>query len=462
MKKIVSLLCLTLSSSVLCGCAKQQIDETVYENTHFYISGNGKNASAAEYIWDMNPEHTDIIIPDKADGVRVTALGGYNSSGDPAPFMIMPGNDDYIWTASVPSPENYLCPVFWQDLVFTVHVGKNVTEFARASDDGYYGIRDDYGNLIFYHPVCYFECDSDNRTFYSEEGRLYERKTGDMPSEENRLLPTGEYGPLFDRLSFRKKLSGRYVSDNNGGSKTVIEVCDSLWMIMLNISEYLDDELFEYRGAAVIPKEAIDMNDTETVSVPVDIYTFYESQDPDTYMDLFNDPHPAYTMTITEDALIFDHWDGNGSPLTDGKDNIVLERDHYAPSLFPSHPSDTYFLFADAERRTGFDGDDELISGCWQSESMALEIRADQTIAVQMKDTFVPSGYRGICSTGSDGDLRFVMAKIGCGTGLYSGRIHYEPAEGTIQISTVDGYDSEPLIPQKYYQTTELFPLELN
>lgn len=139
-------------------------------------------AFAAVYEWDGREETLDFTVPDTVFGYRVTALGGYVGRGAP-----------YAFTVELPERFGHLRESFdtedWDfarekhpnaevvELPFTVHIGRNLEEIREAAFGSCYGFTPE-GKEVLYHITLTVDCDPENKTFYSENGVLYERATG--------------------------------------------------------------------------------------------------------------------------------------------------------------------------------------------------------------------------------------------------------------------------------------------
>lgn len=139
-------------------------------------------AFAAVYEWDGREETMDFTVPDTVFGYRVTALGGYVGRGAPYAFAVeLPerfghtresfGEDlwDYA-LAQYPNAEVV-------ELPFTVHIGKDLEEIREEAFGSRYAFTPE-GKEVLYHITLTVDCDPENKTFYSENGILYERATG--------------------------------------------------------------------------------------------------------------------------------------------------------------------------------------------------------------------------------------------------------------------------------------------
>lgn len=149
---------------------------------HYQINEQGKRAFAEQCVWDLDPTHRSFDIADTVEGAEVQRLGGYTGVGVPHPFRIEPERGaDYI-SSSDPSQESFDVPVTWQDLEFTIYLGRELKEIAGVTEVPYYGVKNPSGGIDFYRPVCRFVCDEGNETFYSRDGVLYKR-SDDTPAE---------------------------------------------------------------------------------------------------------------------------------------------------------------------------------------------------------------------------------------------------------------------------------------
>lgn len=147
-------------------------------------------AFAAVYEWDGREETMDFTVPDTVFGYRVTALGGYVGRGAP-----------YAFTVELPESFGHTRESFGEDLwdyarekypnaevvelPFTVHIGKDLEEIRQELFGSYYGFTAE-GHEVLYHVTLTVDCDLENKTFYSENGVLYDRETGEA------VLGTGE------------------------------------------------------------------------------------------------------------------------------------------------------------------------------------------------------------------------------------------------------------------------------
>ncbi len=167
--------------------------EAVQGRVLYHINDRGSKAFASVCTWDLDPSHTEFDIAGEIEGAAVEALGGYIGSGVPNPFLIEGDKQQKPLATADPAAGKWEVPVTWQDLEFTVYVGKNVTKIGTARDSLYYGVETEEG-IAFYRPVCYFVCDEANPTLYSRDGVLYLRADGTQLKFQEPLLERREPG----------------------------------------------------------------------------------------------------------------------------------------------------------------------------------------------------------------------------------------------------------------------------
>ena len=147
-------------------------------------------AFAAVYEWDGREETMDFTVPDTVFGYRVTALGGYVGRGAPYAFTVeLPegfgqgkeGFGEDLWDYALEKYPNAEVV----ELPFTVHIGKDLKEIQEEAFGSCYGFTAE-GHEVLYHITLTVDCDPENKTFYSENGVLYDRETGEA------VLGTGE------------------------------------------------------------------------------------------------------------------------------------------------------------------------------------------------------------------------------------------------------------------------------
>lgn len=129
-------------------------------------------------------EGMEITIPDDYNGIPIKRVGGFSGIGAPSPFRIdlsqvymnaPEGSEfDMIWRY----PDDELSVAYTiENVVFQLHIGKNIEEIDFVFMDDYYPHIDEDGTVTFYHPVVYITCSEENTTFYSKDGKLYYKST---------------------------------------------------------------------------------------------------------------------------------------------------------------------------------------------------------------------------------------------------------------------------------------------
>ena len=134
----------------------------------YYVNQFSRRAFAGSYVWDGEPDHMTIAIPEEAGSLPVTSLGGYTGRGVPVLF-------------GVTLPEEYRSTLTSQEgmevqeeLVFTVEIGSSVRELT-AVDMGYDTVGVRPGATVRYHVSYVYRCAPENPTFYAADGVLYRR-----------------------------------------------------------------------------------------------------------------------------------------------------------------------------------------------------------------------------------------------------------------------------------------------
>ena len=145
-----------------------------------------------DYRCPVYTENFEIIIPDDYEGMPIKRIGGYFGRGVPTPFSISladlcmnaPKGSKYdaVFCGDISEfniPEDYVV----EDVVFHLHIGKNIDTIEFVVMDEYYPHMNDDGSITFYHPVVNIICSDENRHFYSKDGKLYHKKTDEFLSD---------------------------------------------------------------------------------------------------------------------------------------------------------------------------------------------------------------------------------------------------------------------------------------
>lgn len=195
MKKIVSLVLLFAVALSLSGCALA--DASVCYSAPVEVDGFGVSVNemanccfVGAYTCGEYVENQEITVPDAYDGKPVTKLGGFYGRGVSVPFHISlegymnaPTGDTYANAFYGDIREFQISDDYTvENLVFVLNIGKNVKEIGNVETDVYCPHVNADGSITFYHPVVRIRCAEENRYFYSEDGKLYNRKTNELIS----------------------------------------------------------------------------------------------------------------------------------------------------------------------------------------------------------------------------------------------------------------------------------------
>ena len=163
---------------------------------YIYASWLERRAYVTEYGFykDLIDER-EIWVPDEVRGMPVESLGGYDRNGSmlsfqgpkdaPVPFYVsldwyyelqpdLFKNHETFWLEDPEFPLNMDdYEMVYMD--FTVHIGKNINEIVDVMNIVQRVTLTD-GTVKLYRVRYFFVCDEQNKTFYSEDGKLYERR----------------------------------------------------------------------------------------------------------------------------------------------------------------------------------------------------------------------------------------------------------------------------------------------
>lgn len=175
MKKLTAIFLPLVMLFILCACTYESMDT---EGGIGYLSG-GNGAAAYCFTWDGDGDNTDIVIPDRLGNKRVKALGGYYGRGVPCPFFIDVTErvgQDFIASESVDYEqlEDDIGILYFD---FDLYLGKNI---GSVYSEPRVTVGTVNGERTAYCPRVYVHCDEENKSFFSEDGRLYYRETGEL------------------------------------------------------------------------------------------------------------------------------------------------------------------------------------------------------------------------------------------------------------------------------------------
>lgn len=197
MKKVFLIVMTVLFVFGLCGCFFEGVSllySDYAEANGFFIAIN-KTANCCfvgNYECTEYTENFEITIPDHYDGIPIKRIGGYYGSGVPTPFYISlydlymnaPSGSKYggIFAGDISDfnlPDTYTV----EDVVFTLNIGKNIEAIEFVVMDLYFPHINENGSLTLYHSVVYINCSEENEHFYSQDGKLYDKKTNELVSD---------------------------------------------------------------------------------------------------------------------------------------------------------------------------------------------------------------------------------------------------------------------------------------
>lgn len=191
MKKILAFILALIFVLSFTGCAFVEDLSLLYD--HYEYADNfcfGVNDTAGccfagayncrEYTYGM-----EITIPDEYNGKPVKRIGGYFGRGYPTPFYFEIG--EWCETTAHTEYDADLSTIdeagnIIADLPYVLNIGKNIDSVVYVENHLYPCTMED-GSIVFYHPVVSINCSEENRTFYSENGRLYNRKDNTLVSD---------------------------------------------------------------------------------------------------------------------------------------------------------------------------------------------------------------------------------------------------------------------------------------
>lgn len=149
------------------------------DGVRYYLRADRLRAFAGVCVWDGESDTVDYRIPDRVDGAKVTSLGGliYGTA-----FKKLP----YGWGVALPETfrgaerVGFLPQTNVTELTLTVrlHLGRYVSGMENIGElvpVGYYST----GASYIIRQKWVVTCDERNETYYAENGRLYDRGSGE-------------------------------------------------------------------------------------------------------------------------------------------------------------------------------------------------------------------------------------------------------------------------------------------
>lgn len=152
-----------------CSCAYSG-DTMVKDNLEFMPHSFAPRCFVNTLSWPEGQQELTLRIPDKVQGKRVTALGGFMGSGVPCPFMVdIPGLEGYFLEDML--PEDAVVEQYHLAII----LGKNIREVKFAFMDHYYHM----GENRFIQILVTVDL-GENTYFGVQDGKLYCKADGEI------------------------------------------------------------------------------------------------------------------------------------------------------------------------------------------------------------------------------------------------------------------------------------------
>ena len=170
--------------------AYSDYDSVTVQNIDYEYNRTFKKAFADAYFWNGSRDSMELTVADSVEGTDVTCLGN-PSSGPTHAFLINLPDEMYPEGSFLASSAEEYNDDDYETLVFTVNIGKNISEIAEDEISpekcGYQYVIDEsqgedgnYTYDVIYRIVYRFNVDPASEYFYSEDGRLYGKSSGEL------------------------------------------------------------------------------------------------------------------------------------------------------------------------------------------------------------------------------------------------------------------------------------------
>lgn len=182
MKRLIAFIFAILVLFSFCGCELLEDLSLLYvgsvyvDNLHICINETADCCFAGSYTCNEYTYGMEITIPDEYEGKPIKHIGGYYGRGVPTPFYFdisSASTNDMVYSTVDEAQYEVM------DLPYVLNIGKNVDTIVYVVNRYYPNIEED-GSVVFYHPVVSINCSEENKHFYSENGKLYNRKTQEL------------------------------------------------------------------------------------------------------------------------------------------------------------------------------------------------------------------------------------------------------------------------------------------
>lgn len=148
-------------------------------NLNIYYNKVTKFCLAGEFEWDGDTENMTFTVPDEYEGLKISSLGGSVGRGVPVLFCVIVPDSLHPEVVSCTEIEECV-GVVNEDTVtysFTVKLGKNIKTFKRFTYKEYFM---DANDNVIYIVETKYECSEDNKYAYTENGKLYNKRTNQL------------------------------------------------------------------------------------------------------------------------------------------------------------------------------------------------------------------------------------------------------------------------------------------
>jgi len=408
----------------------------------YSISHSGRKAFASEVNWTVSDEPFVIRVADRIENAEVVSLGGFFGTGVPSPFQIMPQGELAQLRNHQSQSGAYGLPCEYRLTEGQLVLPSTIEDIKLVGSLGWTGSIDETGVVVFRKPSLSILCDKENRTFSSENGKLYRRDSG----EEVLLNKADEKDTdQLPDLSLREKLIGKYVKKMNAQEKEVWEFWEAFDKVWIHINSYMEDSEYMFSAMVLNPEDpSVLSSHEESFTASARIYSDFAMAGQDTESDF-----PFWKITVTDHSVILTGLNENHEPVMDS--GVELEKDNRQPSQFPYLESELARVMEQQEvlYMVPSYSADSLCSGIWSDEQMEVRFFYDSTAAVALKG----NGYRvfrGVSritkeETGSF--LLFAFTKNGGTREPWAGRVSLvKEDDHSIHLKRIDGYEAWPFL----------------
>ena len=172
--------CLLVLLIVIAGLNRISYTRVIKDGVSYHLQNYGWRGFVGAWQWDGDPNHMEITIPDTVYGRRITSLGGTEGRGMTTCEIRYPSEWEISHYYVSSDEKRVLNQGKIVELDFKIMLGKNISKILFPRFQQYGEALDSFGNRVFYKPYVYITCSPENKTFYSEDGKLYYRKTGEL------------------------------------------------------------------------------------------------------------------------------------------------------------------------------------------------------------------------------------------------------------------------------------------